>query len=543
MDYFKILHFNCEPFSNSPDPGFFYKSARHFGCIQKLEVALRLRRGLNVVLGDVGAGKTTLSRRLIGTFVEDETVEAHLIFDPYFNAPIDFLTTVARLFKCLPDQQNTTNWDIKESIKHFLFRKGVDENKTEVLIIDEGQKIPLFCLEILREFLNYETNSSKLLQIVIFAQTEFEETLKSIHNFSDRINLLLRLEPLSFRETCEMIRFRLDKASERGRTGIKFTYPAMRAVYLGTGGYPRKIVNLCHRVVLSLILQNRTVVNRSLVRACVRRDESAARKPMRWSFAAAFALVFTFWALFEYGVISTEGLFSTDTTNRGPAVAHVEKYTVPTLRTEKAAAEDATPDPPAVEDATPDPPAVEDATPDPPSVETRSVNAPEPPPPPPQILGRIQVRRKDMLSAMVARIYGDYSSEKIRLVAAANPHVKNIDVLSLGQLIAFPSLSTQEDATGLEGFIVKVATVGSLEKAFRFIQSAPKAETPLRVLACWNKNGTMTYNVVISKGYENEVSALEAVKGLPPELSTEAETLAGLPPGVVILNQWPQNQD
>ena len=93
------------------------------------------------------------------------------------------------------------------------FKKGVDEQKTTVLIIDEGQKIPEFCLELLREFLNYETNDYKLLQIAIFAQKEFENTLEKYANFTDRINLYHRLEPMSFKDTRDMIQFRLNQSS------------------------------------------------------------------------------------------------------------------------------------------------------------------------------------------------------------------------------------------------------------------------------------------------------------------------------------------
>ncbi|MBW2200522.1 MAG: transposase, partial [Deltaproteobacteria bacterium] len=69
MDYFKILNLNREPFSNSPDPEYFFQSRQHLGCLQKVELALRLRRGLNVVIGDIGTGKTTLCRQLIRRFV------------------------------------------------------------------------------------------------------------------------------------------------------------------------------------------------------------------------------------------------------------------------------------------------------------------------------------------------------------------------------------------------------------------------------------------------------------------------------------------
>jgi general secretion pathway protein A len=189
MDYFSILNLKREPFSNSPDPEYFFLSRQHNTCIQKLELSLRLRRGLNVVIGDVGTGKTTLCRQLIRRFAGDEDAETHLILDPSFSNPLEFLSTVAEMFEQVKVEPGANEWQIKEIIKKYIFRKAVDEKKTIILIIDEGQKIPVFCLEILREFLNYETNEYKLLQIVIFAQKEFAETLEDHANFADRINL------------------------------------------------------------------------------------------------------------------------------------------------------------------------------------------------------------------------------------------------------------------------------------------------------------------------------------------------------------------
>ncbi|MGD8724773.1 MAG: type II secretory pathway protein, partial [Desulfobacterales bacterium] len=70
MDYFNILNLKQEPFSNSPDPDFFFHSREHRECLQKLELSLLLRRGLNVIIGDVGTGKTTLCRQLIRNFAK-----------------------------------------------------------------------------------------------------------------------------------------------------------------------------------------------------------------------------------------------------------------------------------------------------------------------------------------------------------------------------------------------------------------------------------------------------------------------------------------
>ena len=202
MEYFRILNLSKEPFSNSPEPEFFYQSHQHVGCLQKLELAVRLRRGLNVVIGEVGTGKTTLCRQLIRRFGDDDKVETHLLLDPHFSVPMEFLSTIAEMFNVEgTSDPGVTEWQLREGIKNYLFEEGVNRQKTVVLIVDEGQKIPDFCLEIMRELLNYETNEYKLLQIVIFAQTEFEDSLKRNPGIADRISFSVSYTHLRAHET------------------------------------------------------------------------------------------------------------------------------------------------------------------------------------------------------------------------------------------------------------------------------------------------------------------------------------------------------
>jgi len=129
MDYYKILNLSKEPFSNSPDPEFFFQSRQHLGCLQKLELSLRLRRGLNVVIGDVGTGKTTLCRQLIRRFARDEEIETHLVLDPTFSSPSEFLITVAEMLEGgkIPDTAN--DWQVKEVIKHTSFARAYRRKK------------------------------------------------------------------------------------------------------------------------------------------------------------------------------------------------------------------------------------------------------------------------------------------------------------------------------------------------------------------------------------------------------------------------------
>ena len=192
----------------------------------------------------------------------------------------ELLTTVSKMIIGPETKLASNEWQIKEQIKQYLFKLGVEKNKTTVLIIDEGQKIPVFCLEILREFLNYETNEFKLLQIIIFAQKEFENTIKRYANFADRINLYHYLKPLSFRDTRLMIRYRLEKSKDTNKKIDIFSFPALLTIYRKTRGYPRKIINLCHHCVLAMIVQNRTKVGYRLVRSCIKRI--FPKEPVRW---------------------------------------------------------------------------------------------------------------------------------------------------------------------------------------------------------------------------------------------------------------------
>jgi len=274
MDDFKVLNLNKEPFSNSPDPDLFFKSRQHYGCLQKIEISLRLRRGLNVVVGDLGTGKTTLCRQLIRNFADDKDYETHLILDPQFRSSSEFLGAVVEMFEGALPLEVSDEWQAKELIKQYLFRRGVDEKKAVVLIIDEGHKLASFCLEILREFLNYETNEYKLLQIVIFAQKEFEQTLKEYVNFADRINLYHELGPMNFQDTRSMIQFRLNQTSQEAKAPSFFSYAALWAIFRSTAGYPLKIINLCHRCLLTMTIQNRNKVGWLLVRSCVKRVQS-----------------------------------------------------------------------------------------------------------------------------------------------------------------------------------------------------------------------------------------------------------------------------
>ena len=261
--YLSSLQIEREPFSTSPDPVFFYQSAQHKTALHRLEIAIRLKRGLSLILADVGMGKTTLSRALIQAFnQEQDEYLFHLILDPCFDSRSEFLAHLTKAFGIRPSFRHVI--DYREAIEKYLFQKAVEEKKTVILIIDEGQKLTDAQLETLRTLLNYETNEYKLLQLVILGQLELLERIKKVHNFMDRVSLKYILEPLNEEETASLIDFRLRQAGYKEERKL-FTPESIHAIHHFAQGHPRKITMLCHQAMERLIMDGYEMVSADLI--------------------------------------------------------------------------------------------------------------------------------------------------------------------------------------------------------------------------------------------------------------------------------------
>jgi general secretion pathway protein A len=545
MDYFTVLNLNKEPFSNSPDPEFFYHSREHLDCLQKLELSLLLRRGMNIIIGDVGTGKTTLCRQLIRRFSKREEVDTHLILDPHFVDANEFLITVAKMFTAQTPPKNSNNWQLKEYIKQYLYHSGVDQKKTTILIIDEGQKIPVFCLEILREFLNYETNEYKLLQIVVFAQKEFEKTVQKHPNFADRINLYHYLRPLNFRDTRMMIKFRLVQSRGSGKRLKLFSFVAMATIYRATDGYPRKIINLCHQCVLTMIIQNKTSIGYFLVRSCARRvfrNESTHWKKLTAAAAitACVAAILLFlmssnqlkaylpWESKDsYTAVLPEKknpeirpMPKPDTTARHAQIppAEAQKW-IPVEITPLPSAE--TVDETAVVAAKPkqEVTAVDiqfDTAED--TAKTENTYA--------ELLGKVTLRRNETLSRIIQQVYGRYNSRYFKSLILANPFIDDPDRVQVGQTIALPAIPVNVKPLALKNWWVQVEQTNSLEEAFNYLRAYPEQAPPVRLIPYWTNQTGTKFALILKRFFSTKTAARSQLDQLPADLSSKGKIIS-----------------
>ena len=274
MSYYRILGLAKEPFSTSPDPAFFYQSLKHRAALANLMIEFRLQRGLSVVLGDVGTGKTTLGRKLVQLLKEREGFSFHLVLDPTYPSEDLFFSALIRTLGIEAASQAPTLVDYRDLLERYLFRKGIQDQQTVVLIIDEAHKLNALSLEALRILLNYETNEVKLLQLVLLGQMELLPLMTGMRNLTDRISFRCTLEPLDVEETHRMIQFRLREAGYQSRLAL-FTEGAVDAVYEHSEGYPRRIAMLCHRALRALVMQKGRMVERPLIEALIQEDVDA----------------------------------------------------------------------------------------------------------------------------------------------------------------------------------------------------------------------------------------------------------------------------
>jgi general secretion pathway protein A len=251
-----------KPFAITPDPRYLYLSARHADALAHLVYGINEAGGFIQLTGEVGTGKTTTIRSLLAR--APKNAEIALILNPRLS-PGEFLLALCEELGMGADDSAAGNTkELVDLLNRYLLRAH-SQGRRVVLIVDEAQNLAPEVLEHIRLLTNLETETQKLLQIILIGQPELRKLLarEDLRQLAQRITGRYHLDPLSRQETAAYVRHRMRVA---GATADVFTRGALREVYNVTRGIPRVINIICDRALLGAYTQDLHQVPAALVR-------------------------------------------------------------------------------------------------------------------------------------------------------------------------------------------------------------------------------------------------------------------------------------
>src|SRR5450755_3454926 len=231
-----------DPFLDTADPSFYYETLACAHGKRRLADCLSQGQGLAVVVGAIGAGKTALLNAVQDALLASDRNMVASILDPSYRDESELVDGICAAFG-FPTTATGTARSLKEALKRSLFATSVEPARQAVLFIDEAQLLQPPALECLRSLLNYQLDDRKLLSVVIAGQPELGTSLQAHPNLSDRIALLLHLQPLSESDAAALLHHRLRRAGY-SRPDPPFDPDAATLLWTLSGGLPRRLTYL-----------------------------------------------------------------------------------------------------------------------------------------------------------------------------------------------------------------------------------------------------------------------------------------------------------
>ncbi|MGB1289903.1 MAG: AAA family ATPase [Porticoccaceae bacterium] len=287
--YQQYFALSCEPFSIVPDPGFLYPSSQHRQAVAHLKYGLDREGGFVLLTGEVGTGKTTLTRTLI------KRLPAHVRVAYVLNSTLDSADVLASICQelgiKLPKSSKTSlTKNCIDALNTDLIESHAEGKKT-LVVIEEAQNLSPEVLEILRLLSNLETATHKLLHILLVGQPELLETLaqKNQRQLNQRVVARFHLLPLAKTDVANYVNHRLHHA---GANRAIFESSAMTALFKLTQGVPRLINLICHHSLLAAYSTGAKTVSAKLVKAAAVEIFDIEKPKQKSSGKVGWSLVF-----------------------------------------------------------------------------------------------------------------------------------------------------------------------------------------------------------------------------------------------------------
>lgn len=271
------------PFNVTSDPAFFFSSKKHKEALSHLLYGVSQRKGIIVLTGEIGTGKTTICRFFLNQV--DKNVKTAFILNPTFSE-IQLLESITNDFGI--HTHNKTKLGMVLELNNFLLRESTAGNNL-VLIIDEAQNLKPGLLEQIRLLSNLETEKDKLLQVILVGQPELNTRLNlyDLRQLRQRIMVRYHISPLDNDEIKDYINYRLNIAkaehnlnpaenSQNYNSGNKivFSDQAIEMISRFSAGTPRLINMICDRALLAGFVSETNHIDFTIIKRCVEELDS-----------------------------------------------------------------------------------------------------------------------------------------------------------------------------------------------------------------------------------------------------------------------------
>lgn len=264
--YYRFFGLERDPFLDTADPYFYCELGALRKAKERLFASIDASRGLTVIIGEPGTGKTSLSGALEQELLADDKIVLGKVLDPTFATDVEFLIAIGRVFGlALPARSSAA---LKNALKNFFFETAILEKRTLALVIDEAQNLSDENLEALRLLLNYHVPQRKLLNILLFGQSELESRIAERGNLADRVDGWIRLQRLDEAASLAVLDFRLSRAGLSPGQSI-FTPDARTLLVESSEGLPRRLTMLAHLAMQEAADRASTLVHEDHVRAAM----------------------------------------------------------------------------------------------------------------------------------------------------------------------------------------------------------------------------------------------------------------------------------
>src|SRR5579862_619947 len=276
--YYRFFGLERDPFLDTADPYFYCELGALRRAKDRLVDSVDSSRGMTVVLGEPGTGKTSLSGALEQELLADDRMVLGKVLDPTFATDVEFLIAIGRVFGlALPPRSSAA---LKNALKNFFFESVILEKRTLVLVIDEAQNLSEENLEALRLLLNYQVPQRKLLNILLFGQSELESRIAAKGNLADRVDGWIRLSRVDETMASAILDFRLQRAGLTPGQQL-FTPDARTLLVESSSGLPRRLTMVAHLAMSEAADRASTLVNEDhVLTALAARGIAVAPRPV-----------------------------------------------------------------------------------------------------------------------------------------------------------------------------------------------------------------------------------------------------------------------